>query len=179
MCAAPVAAVVCFSPAQAATVNFSDFVGAFAPTNWSFTGNGGYSFTPTPGTTVPLTRMNLTSADGGPVTLKFNTNTLNSFAPTSTTPGKVFVFDYGNVTQANTSTSNLDYIITTVDKEFVSFTLQPDLIAPVPGSQGRVSGFAYLANYKEVPGPLPVAAAVGAFAWSRRIRRRLGATSQA
>jgi hypothetical protein len=35
------------------------------------------------------------------------------------------------------------------------------------------SNFSFVANYALVPGPLPAAAAVAGFGWSRRIRRRL------
>lgn len=38
---------------------------------------------------------------------------------------------------------------------------------------GTISNFSFTAYYQEVPGPLPVAGAAAAFAWSRRLRRRL------
>jgi hypothetical protein len=48
----------------------------------------------------------------------------------------------------------------------------------VPGfdtgtSIGVISDFRFLAEYSEVPGPLPLAGAAAGFAWSRRLRRRL------
>jgi len=38
-----------------------------------------------------------------------------------------------------------------------------------------ITNFQFVANYRLVPGPLPAAAAVAGFAWSRRLRRRLQA----
>ena len=36
-----------------------------------------------------------------------------------------------------------------------------------------ISNFVFTATYETVPGPLPLAGAAAAFAWSRRLRRRL------
>jgi hypothetical protein len=38
---------------------------------------------------------------------------------------------------------------------------------------GTISNFQFIAQYETVPGPLPLAGAAAAFAWSRRLRRRL------
>jgi hypothetical protein len=40
-------------------------------------------------------------------------------------------------------------------------------------STGVITDFSFTAFYEEVPGPLPLAGAAAAFAWSRRLRRRL------
>jgi len=47
------------------------------------------------------------------------------------------------------------------------------------GSTGTINNFSFTAYYTEVPGPLPLAGAAGAFAWSRRIRRRLKSAQSA
>jgi hypothetical protein len=41
------------------------------------------------------------------------------------------------------------------------------------GATGTIKNFSFTAYYTDVPGPLPLAGAAGAFAWSRRLRRRL------
>jgi hypothetical protein len=38
---------------------------------------------------------------------------------------------------------------------------------------GTISNFTFVADYVTVPGPLPLAGAAAAFAWSRRLRQRL------
>lgn len=38
---------------------------------------------------------------------------------------------------------------------------------------GTITNFQFIAEYSEVPGPLPLAGAAAGFAWSRRLRRRL------
>ena len=43
-------------------------------------------------------------------------------------------------------------------------------------STGTISNFSFTAFYEEVPGPLPLAGAAAAFAWSRRLRRRLNSS---
>ena len=47
------------------------------------------------------------------------------------------------------------------------------------GATGTINNFSFTAYYTEVPGPLPLAGAAGAFAWSRRIRRRLKSAQSA
>jgi hypothetical protein len=48
-----------------------------------------------------------------------------------------------------------------------------DLASTTVSSTGTINNFAFTAFYEEVPGPLPLAGAAAAFAWSRRLRRRL------
>ena len=43
------------------------------------------------------------------------------------------------------------------------------------GSAAVVQNFSFTAEYVRVPGPLPAAAAMGGFLWSRKLRRRLKA----
>jgi hypothetical protein len=43
-------------------------------------------------------------------------------------------------------------------------------------ASGVISNFQFVANYVTVPGPLPLAGAAAAFAWSRRLRNRLNST---
>jgi len=47
------------------------------------------------------------------------------------------------------------------------------LASTTVSSTGTISNFAFKAFYEEVPGPLPLAGAAAAFAWSRRMRQRL------
>ncbi len=114
----------------------------------------------------------------------YNLSKLNAFAPTNPNPGKYYVFDFGKVKKATATASFPEFAVdASDDANTISFALINDLgenAGPNFGEGvGRVTGFSYEATYKEVPGPLPVAAAVGAFAWSRTIRRRLSAASQA
>jgi hypothetical protein len=178
--AAPVAALACFSPAQAINVSFSGFTGAFDKANWVYSGNGTGNITTTPN------RMTF-SIGAGPTqsTGKFTYNlaTLNNYAPVNPNPGKKYIFDTGKVEKARLQASFPDFAVDALDSaNTISFALVNDLTenpGPFEAGLGRVSDFEYVATYKEVPGPLPVAAAVGAFAWSRTIRRRLSAASQA
>lgn len=41
------------------------------------------------------------------------------------------------------------------------------------GATASLTNFSFVATYEAVPGPLPVAGAVGGFLWSRKLRRRL------
>lgn len=177
--AAPVAALACFSPAQAASLTFTGFTGAFAASNWTYTGNGEGTITPT--------RLTIKSPDGPTNTLSsgkytYNLSTLNSYAPVAS-PGKQYLFETGVIDKVKIQASGFDFILAQdFNNSTLSFELLNDLTessAPFDSGEGRASGFQYTATYKEVPGPLPVAAAVGAFAWSRTIRRRLSSASQA
>jgi hypothetical protein len=186
--AAPVAALACFSPAQAINVTFKDFTGAFEKANWAYSGNGtGDIITTTnPPSTVPNRMTFNIGAGTAQSTGKFTYNlaTLNNYAPIPTTPGKFYIFDTGKVSKAKMQATFPEFAVVALDDPgTISFALVNDLSEgsgpSFSAGVGRVSEFEYIATYKEVPGPLPVAAAVGAFAWSRTIRRRLSAASQA
>lgn len=43
---------------------------------------------------------------------------------------------------------------------------------------GTITSWQFAANYRLVPGPLPAAAALAGFAWSRRLRRRIQSAGQ-
>jgi len=45
------------------------------------------------------------------------------------------------------------------------------------GATATVTNFQFDAEYREVPGPLPAAAVVAAFGWSRKLRRRINQAS--
>lgn len=186
LCAAPFVGALCFSPAQAATLQpktFTGFVDPIQPASWtpSGSGNSSIAFRYVGSTGQNTQVLNLTSAPGQTSARSFNTAKFNAFAPTSSTPGKYFVFDSG-VLKYSTS-------------QFYaggSFTpgSGPQSLAPSQEFKFELASLGTLADidiydisvdaiYKEVPGPLPVAAAVGAFAWSRRIRRRLNSATQA
>jgi hypothetical protein len=177
--AAPVAAFAGFSPAQAASLTFTGFTGAFAESNWTYSGNG-------TGTIIP-TRLTIKSPAGPTNILSsgkytYNLSTLNNYAPVPN-PGKKYLFQSGVIDKVKIQASGFDFILAQdANNNTLSFELLNDLTessAPFPSGEGRASSFQYTATYKEVPGPLPVAAAVGAFAWSRTIRRRLSSASQA
>jgi hypothetical protein len=59
---------------------------------------------------------------------------------------------------------NLQFSLARFDKALASTTVT---------STGTITNFAFKAFYEEVPGPLPLAGAAAAFAWSRRMRQRL------
>jgi len=174
MLAVPVAAFAGFSPAQAATVTFNGFTGAFAATNWTFSGSGSGSITPT-----LLSIKSPVGPTSTPTTGKFSFNTaiLGHYSPN---PG-FYEFVSGKIDKVKLQTSNFDFVVENVDNSLITFQLLNDpSTSPLYGDgEGRATGFQYTATYREVPGPLPVAAAVGAFAWSRTIRRRLSSASQA
>ena len=187
--AAPVAALACFSPAQAAnvTVNFNGFTGAFEEANWDYSGNGTGDIAIVAPATTPRMFFNIgagTAQSTGKYTYQLAKLNSPLYRPSNPTPGKVYLFHSGKIKKATLQSSFPDFAVDTVDDvNTISFGLINDLTEnPGPNfnaGEGRVSNFEYVATYKEVPGPLPVAAAVGAFAWSRTIRRRLSAASQA
>lgn len=167
LCAAPIAGLICFSPAEAATLTFSGFKDAFQPSNWTPIGTGTGSIT--------ADTMTLEAQPGQFKAFTYDTNTLNAYAPTSPTPGKFFVFHDGvlNYKQVSSGAGLFGSVNT-------AKVVGIGLLSLGSAAVTTVTDFSFQANYKEVPGPLPVAAALGAFAWSRRIRRRLSsATSQA
>ena len=183
LCAAPILGAFCFSPAEASGLTLKTFTG-FAdpvqPASWtpSGTGSGSIGFRYVSGSQVQV--MNLTANAGQNMTYSLNTNVFNAFAPVSSTPGKYFTFDSGVLKFSNSS----------VGTSFIFNQTSPQNLAPdqvfkfeltsiVGTSEANISDLQVDASYREVPGPLPVAAALGAFAWSRRIRRRLSAASQA
>jgi hypothetical protein len=177
--AAPVAALACFSPAQAINVSFSGFTGAFQKANWVYSGNGEGDITPT---VLSIKSPVGPTSDLSTGKYTYNLSQLNNYAPTPPA-GKQYLFHSGTIDKVKIKTSGFDFIFAQdVSSNTLSFELLNDLesaSAPYGDGEGKASGFQYTANYKEVPGPLPVAAAVGAFAWSRTIRRRLSAASQA
>ena len=183
--AAPVAALACFSPAQAANVNltFTGFTGAFEKANWDYSGNGTGDITTNPNRMTFSVDAGTASSTGK---YTYQLAKLNNplYRPANPTPPTFYVFHSGKVDNARLQSSFPDFAVDAVDSaNTISFALVNDLTEnPGPAFSaglGRVSNFEYTATYKEVPGPLPVAAAVGAFAWSRTIRRRLSSASQA
>jgi hypothetical protein len=184
LCAAPVVSAFCFSPAEASGLTLKTFTG-FAdvtqPASWtpSGLGSGAIGFRYDAGSTKQV--MNLTAAAGQTMTYSLNTNLFNNFAPTSSTPGNYFVFDSA-VLKFSSSTTGLGYNFTPISSpqalapnQIFKFELESSFAT----ADSIITDLEVEASYREVPGPLPVAAALGAFAWSRRIRRRLSAASQA
>ena len=185
LCAAPIVGAFCFSPAEAGGLTlktFTGFVDPIQPASWtpSGTGSGSIGFRYVSGSQVQV--MNLTANAGQNMTYSLNTNVFNAFAPISSTPGKYFTFDSGVLKFSNSPVGTSPVIfnpITSPQNLAPDQVFKFELTSIVGPSQANISDLQVDASYREVPGPLPVAAALGAFAWSRRIRRRLSAASQA
>jgi hypothetical protein len=184
LCAAPIVGAFCFSPAEASGLTvktFSGFVDPVQPASWtaSGTGSGSIGFRYIGGSTVQV--MNLTADAGQNMTYSLNTNVFNAFAPISSTPGKYFTFDSGVLKFASSlAGSSYSFNPSTSPQNLApNQVFKFELTSIVGTSDANITDLQVDASYREVPGPLPVAAALGAFAWSRRIRRRLSAASQA
>lgn len=57
--------------------------------------------------------------------------------------------------------------------KFGWFLSKTNSIGQPSNATATISNFVFTATYETVPGPLPLAGAAAAFAWSRRLRRRL------
>jgi hypothetical protein len=59
----------------------------------------------------------------------------------------------------------------------VVFDIQRLVSQTGSNATGVINDFTFVAEYEEVPGPLPLVGAAAAFAWSRRLRKRLNSAN--
>ena len=81
--------------------------------------------------------------------------------------------DYSDITKYTTSGSGTLEVNTPDGFGFRMFGSSGGNV--MADATATITNFQFVANYRLVPGPLPAAAAVAGFAWSRRLRRRLQA----
>lgn len=91
------------------------------------------------------------------------------------TPSTLWSFGGGDFTNpASYTTSGTGKTLNIVTPDSFGFRMSPT-VAGLGGGPvvGTISNWSFAANYVYVPGPLPAAAALAGFAWSRKLRRRL------
>lgn len=90
------------------------------------------------------------------------------------TPNNLWTFNGGDISSPASYTTSGSGSLDIVTPDSFGFRMLSSVGGNFFGDGvATISNFTFEANYIYVPGPLPAAAAVAGFAWSRKLRRRL------
>jgi hypothetical protein len=191
----------------AVTTTITGFTGQFDPTLWTSSAGGTntVTFTPSlPSTPTTLTIFKSSTASSViSATRAIDLTLVNALRPNNgaafikyTVAGKYTftgtnINNFAFVGDSNDRTAPLTPTSTFTDFSFVGFgplSADPDDAIAFDISRsnsqagsnatGVINDFTFVAEYEEaVPGPLPLVGAAAAFAWSRRLRKRLNSAN--